>query len=127
VDEPGSGGVAHRTPVDLRTGGRRLAPYAGPALAAVLVLVWLIADPHPPDLAAQVYRVDLFHRIGFAVWDENWYAGHHLPGYSLLFPPLGSLLGIRLVGALSVVASVALFACLTRIYGTAGRWATGRG
>jgi hypothetical protein len=124
VDEPGSGGVAHRTPVDLRTGGRRLAPYAAPALAAALILAWLIADPRTPDLAAQVYRVGLFERIGFAVWDANWYAGHHLPGYSLLFPPLGSLLGIRLVGALSVIASVALFARLTRVYGPPARWAT---
>ena len=74
-----------------------------------LVAVWLLADPRTPDLAAQVYRVDLFGRVGFAVWDEHWYAGHDLPGYSLLFPPLGSLLGVRLLGALSVLASAALF------------------
>jgi hypothetical protein len=81
----------------------------GAPLAAVLVAVWLIADPRTPDLAAQVYRVDLFRQLGFAVWDEHWYAGHHLPGYSLLAPVLGSLLGLRLVGALSVLASVLLF------------------
>ncbi len=45
-------------------------------LAAALVAVWLLADPHTPDLAAQVYRAGLFDHFGFAVWDEHWYAGH---------------------------------------------------
>jgi hypothetical protein len=112
ADEPGSGGVAHRTPVDLPTGVRRLA--APTALAAALIALWLIADPRTPDLAAQVYRVGLFRQLGFSVWDQRWYAGHHLPGYSLLFPPLGALLGIRLLGALSVLASVALFERIAR-------------
>jgi hypothetical protein len=69
--------------------------------------------------------VEVFRQIGFAVWDEHWYAGHHLPGYSLLFPPLGSLLGIRLVGALSVLASVALFERIAgAVYGPPARLAT---
>jgi hypothetical protein len=114
ADEPGSGGVARRTPVDLPTGSRGFAAHAGLATAALLIAVWLIVDPHTPDLAAQVYRVEMFRQLGFAVWDEHWYAGHHLPGYSLLFPPLGSLLGIRLLGALSVLASVALFERIVR-------------
>jgi hypothetical protein len=86
--------------------------------------VWLLADPRTPDLAAQVYRVDLFGRLGLTVWDEHWYGGHHLPGYSLLFPPLGSLLGVRLLAALSVLAAVALFERLARaLYGDRARWA----
>ncbi len=89
-------------------------PPLGLALAAALAVAWLIVDPHTPDLAAQVYRVGLFRQLGFAVWDEHWYAGHHLPAYSLLFPPLGSLLGLRLVGVLSVLASAVLFERLAR-------------
>ncbi len=91
----------------------------------MLVAVWLIADPRTPDLAAQVYRVGLFHQLGFAVWDEHWYAGHHLPGYSLLFGPLGSLLGVRLLGAVSVLASTMLFERLLRsFHGDAALWGT---
>jgi hypothetical protein len=124
VDEagaPGSGGVAHRTPVHLSTARFARAPL-GLLLAGALVAVWLLADPRTPDLAAAVYRVDLFGRVGFAVWDERWYAGHSLPGYSLLFPALGSLLGVRLLGALSVLASAALFETLVRrVYGPAAR------
>ena len=84
-----------------------------------------MVDPRTPDLAAQVYRVALFHQLGFAVWDEHWYAGHSLPGYSLLYPPLASLLGVRVLGALCVLASTALFArLLSSAYGEApARWA----
>ena len=35
----------------------------------------------------------------------QWYGGHHLPGYSVLFPPLARWLGPRVVGALAVVAA----------------------
>jgi hypothetical protein len=88
-----------------------------------LVLLWLLVDPHTPDLAAQVYRAGLFERLGFAVWDEHWYAGHALPGYSLLFPPLAALLGLRAVAALSVLASTALFERLVLgVYGPRARW-----
>jgi hypothetical protein len=123
ADEPGSGGVAHRTPVDLLTGWTGSAPVSVFALALALVAAWLLVDPRTPDLAAQVYRVELYRQLGFVVWDENWYAGHDLPGYSLLFPPLGALLGIRLLGGLSVLASTVLFERLARsVYGDAARW-----
>jgi hypothetical protein len=90
---------------------------------AALIAAWLVADPRTPDLAAQVYRVSLFHQLGFAVWDDNWYAGHHLLGYSLLYPPLAALLGIRVLGALCVLASSLLFAQLVRsVYGEVARW-----
>ncbi len=93
-------------------------------LAAALVILWLLVDPRTPDLAAQVYRANLFGTLGAAVWDEHWYAGHHLPGYSLLFPPLGSLLGVRLVGALCALASTLLFErIVVSVYGRGARWA----
>jgi hypothetical protein len=79
------------------------------AVAAVLAVLYLVIDPPSADLAAQVYRSDHFSREGLALWDNAWYAGHHMPGYSVLFPPLGSLLGPRVVGALSAVASAFLF------------------
>jgi hypothetical protein len=91
--------------------------------AGALVVVWLLLDPRTADLAAQVYRVDLFDHLGFAVWDEHWYAGHALPGYSLLFPPLASLLGMRVVAALAVLTSATLFERLTvGAYGRSARW-----
>lgn len=79
------------------------------AVACLLVGVWLLLAPRSPDLAAQLYRTDVFARSGFTVWDDNWYAGHHMPGYSLLFPWLAMLLGMRLVGALAVLISTLAF------------------
>jgi hypothetical protein len=92
-------------------------------LVAVLLAVWLLVDPRTPDLAAQVYRVELFRQQGLLLWDEHWYAGHFLLGYSLLFPPLGALLGIRLMAVASVLASTVLFERLARsVYGASARW-----
>jgi hypothetical protein len=88
-----------------------------------LIAAWLVVDPRTPDLAAQVYRVGLFHQQGFALWDNNWYAGHDLLGYSLLYPPLASLVGMRLLGALCVLVSTLLFERLARLaFGEVARW-----
>ncbi|HKG02232.1 MAG TPA: hypothetical protein VKB03_03560 [Conexibacter sp.] len=94
--------VASRTALDLR----RLAPVV---VAAALAAVYLIWQPPSLDLAAAEYRAWLFGHAGFSVWDAQWYGGHHLPGYSVLFPPLAHWLGPRVVGALAVVAAAALF------------------
>ncbi len=65
--------------------------------------------PSSPDLAAASYRSDLFARVGFSLWDNSWYGGHHLLAYSILAPPLGALIGPRVVVALSMTAAAALF------------------
>ena len=111
------------TPGVLSAGARRRVPW-GLLTAAVGVAVWLIVDPRTPDLAGQVYRANLFREAGFVVWDGRWYGGHDMPGYSLLFPPLGALLGVRAVGAAAVLASAALFeGVVVAAYGARARWA----
>jgi hypothetical protein len=91
--------------------------------AVALLVAWLLVAPRTPDLAAAAYRLDLFKHVGLAVYDEHWYAGHDLPGYSVLFPPLAWVFGLRVVGALSVLASVACFQALTlAAYGRSSRW-----
>lgn len=92
------------------------------ALAIPLALAYLILAPPAGDLAAATYRSDLFARVGFTTWDTGWYAAHGywLPGYSLLSPVLGALLGVRLLLALSAVAACGLFAQIAqRIFGPA--------
>ncbi|MEA2412395.1 MAG: hypothetical protein QOC77_2956 [Thermoleophilaceae bacterium] len=83
-------------------------------IAAVLGAAWMIIAPRTADLAAQIYRVGLFKREGFALWDNAWFGGHHIPGYSVLFPPLGSLIGARALGLIAVATSAVLFADLMR-------------
>jgi hypothetical protein len=84
----------------------------------VLGVAWLIARPATADLAAQVYRTGLWQREGFAIWDAQWYGGHHEPGYSLLFGPLAALAGPR---ALAVVAGIVAVAAFTAIAYRDGR------
>lgn len=92
-------------------------------LACVLVGIWLLADPRSPDLAAQSYRETLFARYGFTLWDDNWYAGHHLPGYSLTFGWVALVFGMRAVGALAVLVSIVAFErIVVPIYGARARW-----
>jgi len=86
-----------------------------PALAAALVAVaFLITGAGGGDLAAHVFRAELFDREGFTLWNGAWYGGHHAVAYSVLFPPLAGLLGARLAGALAAVAAAALFEPLAR-------------
>jgi hypothetical protein len=175
----GSGRVAGRTPIDIRTGlchtridaGPRHTPYlravesdvlvegdvlaqadqalegdafdgwrassakarwralegilpAALLLAVALGLLWLLVAPDSPDLAAQAYRTRLFEEVGFAVWDDNWYAGHNLPGYSLLYPWASQLLGMRLLGVVALLLSTWAFERIARaVYGARTRLA----
>ena len=75
-------------------------------------IAYLIAQPSSLDLAAQAFRADLFASHGLEIWNNWWYGGHYLLTYSVLFPPLGALLGVRVVGALSALATTALFAAI---------------
>jgi hypothetical protein len=106
-----------------RVAGR--TPISGLSLVALLAGVWLLVAPQSPDLAAQVYRTRLFEEAGFALWDNNWYAGHHLPAYSLLYPWLSALMGVRLLGVLAALVSTWAFGEVAlAVYGRrAARWA----
>jgi hypothetical protein len=92
-------------------------------LAALGSAVYLLAQPATADLAAQEYRAGLVRKVGLGLWDNGWFAGHHTPAYSLLFPPLGALLGVRVAGVLAAVAAAALFALLAERHWS-GRAAT---
>jgi hypothetical protein len=84
-----------------------------PTLAAAVIGVgYLIAAPATADMAAHTYRAWLWSEMGFASWNAQWYGGHHMAGYSLLFPPLAALAGTRLVGVIAAVAAVGSFAVL---------------
>jgi len=87
-------------------------------LAAALSGLYLVWQPRPLDLSAQVFRADLWDRFGWVLYNDAWYGGHTIPGYSLLYPPLGAWLGPELLGAIcAVVAAIAFAAIAVRAYG----------
>jgi hypothetical protein len=105
--------------VDARAGSRPhrtgwSAVTVAVAVAATGAIAYLIAAPPAADLAAATYRAEVFSRVGFSLWDNAWYGGHSLIGYSLLSPALGALLGVRVLLALSVVLAAWLFAAIVQ-------------
>src|SRR5215211_6728774 len=86
-----------------------------PTLAAALMgAAYLLVAPDTADMAAHTYRTWLWHQVGFATWNAQWYGGHHMAGYSLLYPPLAELAGTRFVGVAAAVVAIALFALVAR-------------
>jgi hypothetical protein len=90
------------------TGSARLPPAW--VITAALSVAYLILAPQSPDLAAASYRSELFSRVGFTLWDNSWYGGHHLLAYSLLAPALGALIGPQPLTAIAMTLATALFA-----------------
>jgi hypothetical protein len=88
-----------------------LAPVVGVALAAI---AYLAIRPATADMAAHAFRAWLFDSEGMTVWNAQWYGGHHVLGYSMLFAPLAAWPGPAWVGALGAVAATAAFAPIAR-------------
>ena len=106
-----------RARIDETASAARLSLLASGAVVAL----WTVLQPHTADLAAQVYRTGLFERAGWVLWDNNWFGGHHLPGYSLFTPWLMALLGIGVTGAIAAATTTVAFAAIVRASGSQ-RW-----
>ncbi len=97
-----------------RAGPREWRHHAPVAVAAVLAAAYVIASPPTQDLAAHLFRARLFSQQGFGLWNNDWYGGHHILGYSVLFPAVSALLTPQLAAALAATATAALFTPLAR-------------
>jgi hypothetical protein len=98
----------------------RTEPFVAAGLAAVLV--WL--GPQGTDLAAHAYQRTLWAEHGFVLWNNFWYAGRYsFVTYSVLYYPLATLLGIKLLAVLTVALTVAAFSAVVRHeWGARSRW-----
>jgi len=108
--DSGDGAGAAR-PLVRRIDWWRIAPTL---VTTVLAIVYVIVKPRSPDLAAHIFRAELFRREGFTIWNGQWYGGHHTLAYSILSPPLVWLLGPQVMGALSSIAATVCFTELVR-------------
>ncbi|HEY7253455.1 MAG TPA: hypothetical protein VIG37_23360, partial [Methylomirabilota bacterium] len=106
--------VRERRPILGGTGRidpRRLAPTL---VAAAFAVAYVLVSPPSLDLAAHLLRAKLFSSEGFGIWNNWWYGGHHVPGYSVLFPPIAAALTPQVAAGLAACGSAALFEVLAR-------------
>jgi hypothetical protein len=100
------------TPPDDRSTSRLIKRLLPTLASGVIALAYVLIAPPSEDLAAHLLRAKLFATQGFAIWNNWWYAGHNIPGYSVLFPPVAALLTPQLAAAISAAISAALFESL---------------
>jgi hypothetical protein len=74
------------------------------------------------DFAAQVYRVDMWRRAGFQLWDFGWYGGHWTLDYSVLYPALAGAAGIGALTSGSAALAALSFDRIARRPLGAGGW-----
>lgn len=91
-----------------------LARFGPIALAAVLAAAYVLISPPSLDLAAHMFRAWLFSREPFGIWNNYWYSGHHIVGYSLLYPAASAALTPQLAAALAATGTAILFDPLVR-------------
>ena len=115
--------LIYPTQVPAHAGPRNRPWWQEQALAlapAVLTLllatgVWILGW-RGVDQAAQLYRVTMFRAHGLMLWDAGWYGGNFPLGYSALFPPVASLLGIEVVAIASAAIATLAFDRVIKAY-----------
>jgi hypothetical protein len=80
-----------------------------PAIAATLAACVVIAGWRGTDLAAQVFRADLFKRHGFVLWNGQWFGGHATLSYSVISPMVAALVGPVVLAGISGIVGAVLF------------------
>jgi len=94
---------------------RRVKRILPTLTSAAIALAYVLIAPRSEDLAAHLLRAKLFTAEGwFGIWNNWWYGGQNLPGYSVLFPPAAALTTPQLAAAIACPASTALFDSLAR-------------
>jgi hypothetical protein len=85
----------------LRDGQFRVAWLLTLVAGIAIIKFWRVG----PDWPAQEFRSWLVHTAGLQVWNNAWYGGHALPGYSVLYPVAAMLFGAGLSGVIGVTLS----------------------
>jgi hypothetical protein len=83
-------------------------------VAAALAGLYLVLAPSSVDLAAHLFRAEMFRQQGFATWNNYWYGGNEVLGYSVLFPAVSAALTPQLAAALAATGTATVFTVLAR-------------
>jgi hypothetical protein len=83
----------------------------GTMFASAICLAYLVIDPPSQDFASGHFRAELANR-GVYLWDNLWFGGHPLPGFGIVAPVLGRVLGVVPVALISVLVATWCFALI---------------
>lgn len=74
-------------------------------LTALSSLVIVLVARWGPDWPAQQFRAGLAGHAGLHVWNDQWYGGHALPGYSVLYPVIAAVMGAPITGVVAATTA----------------------
>jgi hypothetical protein len=111
-DSPPGPGRNRRDLVPAPTAELRNWRLAAPALAVACASAAFAFGWRGVDVPAQLYRINLFRRYGFVLWDSQWYSGQPAAGYSALFPATAATIGLFWTVAASAGVAAWSFATL---------------
>ncbi|HET9657008.1 MAG TPA: hypothetical protein VFP72_16775 [Kineosporiaceae bacterium] len=103
-----------RRPALLLEALRRPAVLAAVVAAAASIAVMITLPPVGADVAAQEFRAWLFRTHGPLLWQNQWYGGHLVLGYSVVYPAFAAVVGVRVLGLLACVWGAAAAGALLR-------------
>ncbi|MDQ1503396.1 MAG: hypothetical protein QOD57_1123 [Actinomycetota bacterium] len=102
--------------VGVEPGRDRRWPVLAVSVAGSLSLLAVLCGWRGADLAAQVFRADLFRDHGFVLWNNLWFGGHATLDYSVLTPVLGAIMGPLAVAVVTSMVSAFLVDRLLRAH-----------
>src|SRR6185437_6863107 len=94
----------------------RLAlPLACGAMAGVIAAIIMTVGPPGIDTPAHLFMTWAFRHAGFRLWNSYWYDGRYdFVGYSLVFYPVASVVGVMATAVASAAVLAASFAAVGR-------------
>jgi hypothetical protein len=94
----------------------RLAlPLACGAMAGLLAAIIMTVGPPGIDTPAHLFMTWAFRHAGFRLWNSYWYDGRYdFVGYSLVFYPVASVVGVMATAVASAAVLAASFAAVGR-------------
>ena len=86
----------------------RRVRFIGMMFAGAICLTYVLVNPASQDFASGHFRAQLASR-GVYLWNNLWFGGHPLPGFGVVSPVLGGLIGVVTVAVISVLVATWCF------------------
>ena len=91
----------------MRSDSRRVRIIAM-MFAGAICLTYVLVNPASQDFASGHFRAQLAGR-GVYLWNNLWFGGHPLPGFGVVSPVVGGLIGVVPLSVISVVVATWCF------------------